>query len=282
MKTGIKRNLTGDEYHAGPGISKSGLDLIAHSPLHYWAKYLDPKRQPQESTPALRLGTAIHTAVLEPDRFAIEYRVAPQVDRRTKDGKALWEDFTARCAEDNATPISADDFEICRRIADQVRSHPTAQTLFQTGSAEQSAYWIDEETGVLCKCRPDWLSRQVIVDLKSTRDASPSGFQRSAYGFRYHVQAAWYLDGIAATTGKPRDAFIFAAFEKESPFACAFYYADQSMIEAGRAEYRRLLRTYAECMKSGRWPGYPMELQALTLPPWATPAADNDNEPQGE
>jgi hypothetical protein len=279
MKTGIKKNLSNDEYHQGEGISKSGLDLIAQSPLHYWAKYLDPNRESQEPTPALLLGTAIHTSVLEPERFATGYRVAPKVDRRTKDGKAAWEGFQAECAANNATPISFDDYEICRRIADQVRSHPTAQTLFAKGAAEQSAFWVDDETGVLCKCRPDWLTSQMIVDLKSARDASPGAFQRAAWSYRYHVQAAWYLDGVAAATGKPRDAFIFAAFEKEPPFACAFYYADETMIEAGRQEYRRLLRVYADCLNSGRWPGYPIELQALTLPAWAAFAA-NDNEPQ--
>lgn len=282
MKPGIKRNMPNGDYHAAGGISKSGLDLIAQSPLHYWARYLDPRREEKEPTPALRLGTAIHTAVLEPDRFAAEYRVAPNVDRRTKDGKVAWEDFVAACAESNATPISASDHEICARVADQVRRHPTAQMLFDKGSAEQSAFWIDEETGVLCKCRPDWLTPQVVVDLKSTVDASPQAFQRSAWSYRYHVQAAWYLDGLAATTGKQRDVFVFAAFEKEPPYACAFYYADEQMIEFGRAEYRRLLRIYAECLNSGKWEGYPMTLQPLTPPAWAAPVPANDNEPQGE
>jgi hypothetical protein len=282
MKAGIKKTMSNDDYHASEGISKSGLDLIAQSPLHYWAKYLDPQREAREPTPAMRLGTAIHTAVLEPDRFAKEFRVAPIVDRRTKDGKATWEAFTARCEESGHQVISASDYDICRRITDRVRSHPTAQMLLDTGSAEQSAFWVDEETGVLCKCRPDWLTRNVILDLKSTTDASPQAFQRSAWSYRYHVQAAWYLDGIAATTGKPRDAFVFAAFEKDQPFACAFYYADDAMIEAGRTEYRRLLRVYADCLKSNDWPGYPLTLEPLAPPAWAMAAAANDNKPQGE
>lgn len=279
MKPGIKKNLSNDEYHSSDGISKSGLDLIAQSPLHYWARYLDPERQPKEPTPALRLGTAIHAAVLEPEKFASDFVVAPDVDKRTTEGKARWADFVMAAA--GKTIISSADFDKCRRIAQQVRQHPTAQMLFDSGVAEQSAFWVDQETGVLCKCRPDWLTKQVVVDLKSATDASPQVFQRSAYAYRYHVQAAWYLDGLAAATGKQRDVFVFAAFEKEPPFACAFYYADQAMIEAGRREYRRLLQIYADSLNSGRWNGYPIELQALTLPGWAVPA--NDNQPtEGE
>ena len=73
----ILENLTNAEYHASEGISASGLKLIGRSPLHYWAAYLDPKREPRVETPALKLGTAIHTAVLEPMRFADEYVVVP-------------------------------------------------------------------------------------------------------------------------------------------------------------------------------------------------------------
>lgn len=278
MVTGIYAGISNDAYHSGPGISKSGLDVVARSPLHYWAKYLDPNREPSEPTAAMRAGTAIHTAVLEPDLFAVRYHIAPQVDRRTKDGKAQWEEAVAAAEAAGAELISAADAEMCRRIAAQVREHPTARKVFATGEAEMSCYWTDRETGVLCKCRPDWLSLPMVVDLKSTEDASRDAFMRSAWNWRYHVQAAWYIDGIEQATGQRPDAFVFGAFEKSSPYACAFYYADTAMLEIGRAEYRRLLRIYAECLAADKWPGYDTAVTALTVPTWALKAA-NDNQP---
>lgn len=78
------------DYHAHPAISKSHLDLIARSPLHYWARYIDPNRVPTEPTDAMRLGTAVHTLTLEADQFEARYAVAPAVDRRYKAGKEAW------------------------------------------------------------------------------------------------------------------------------------------------------------------------------------------------
>jgi len=276
MKTGIYSGISNDDYHGGVGVSKSGLDVLARSPLHYWAKYIDPNRERKEPTPAMKLGTAIHTAVLEPDEFSKRHMVAPVVDRRTKDGKATWEQFVADAEAAGADLISAEDFATCQAISQQVRQHPTARKVFANGTPELSAYWTDAETGLLCKCRPDWLGLPLIVDLKSTEDASAEGFAKSAWNYRYWVQAAWYVDGIEQATGQRPDAFVFAAFEKSAPYACAFYFADEAMLDMGRREYRKQLRVLAECKAADKWPGYPTDVLPLGVPAWALKAA-NDN-----
>lgn len=290
MKTGIYAGIPNAEYHGGPGISKSGLDVIARSPLHFWQQYLNPERERREPTPAMVIGTAIHTAVLEPGDFGKRYVAVPaDAPRRPTDAQrnakkpsdetlaaiTWWDDFNAKA--EGKEIITLDDAQTCMRIADQVRSHPTARKVFATGQAELSCYWTDAETGVLCKCRPDWLNLPLIVDVKSTEDASRDAFMRSAWNYRYWVQAAWYMDGVEQATGQRPDAFIFGAFEKSAPHACAFYFADDAMIELGRQEYRKHLRVYAECLAADRWPGYPTDVLALGLPAWALKAA-NDNE----
>ena len=83
----ITNNLTNDQYRQERGISKSSLDYFDKSPAHYLSS-LSIKR---EETAAMAMGTAIHTAVLEPDTFSDRYVIAPEnIDRRTKDGKAQW------------------------------------------------------------------------------------------------------------------------------------------------------------------------------------------------
>lgn len=274
MNKNVVLGMSNGDYHSADGISKSGLDLIAKSPLHYWAAYLDPKREPRVETPAMITGTAIHTAVLEPERFAAEYRVEPAVNKRTNDGKAQLEAFVADCEANGHTPITVKDLEICNNISEVVRAHYTAKQLLSKGVAETSMFWEDETTGVLCKCRPDWIAdSNILVDLKSTVDASPAGFAKSAFNYRYWVQAAWYLDGIENATGNRPDGFVFVAFEKEPPYACGFYYASDDMIEAGRAEYRRLLDLYADSLKHQNWRGYSPALEPLEMPTWFKGAA---------
>lgn len=280
MDPGIYAGIPNEQYHAGPGISQSALSVVSRSPLHYWAQYIDPDREAREPSPAMKLGSAIHAAVLEPDLFAQRYVPAPKVDRRTKEGKSIWEELVALADQNGAELLPADDFRTCQAIAQQVRSHPTARKVFANGQAEMSCYWTDRETGLLCRCRPDWLSMPIIVDLKSTDDASASAFQRSAWNYRYWMQAAWYIDGVEQATGLRPDAFIFAAFEKSAPYACAFYFADEAMLEIGRREYRKLLHQLADCISSDTWPGYDTAVTALGVPSWAITAADRAAEGQ--
>lgn len=50
------------------------MRTLAVSPLRYWFCHLNPDRkQDEEESKALRMGTALHCAVLEPERFASEY-----------------------------------------------------------------------------------------------------------------------------------------------------------------------------------------------------------------
>lgn len=289
MKTGVYSGISNDDYHGGVGVSKSGLDVLARSPLHYWAKYLDPNRERKEPTPAMKLGTAIHTAVLEPEQFTARYLTVPDdAPRKPTDAQrnakkpsddsiaamTWWDEFNAKA--EGREILDADQFAVCQAISQQVRQHPTARKVFANGKVELSAYWTDKETGLLCKCRPDLLALPLVVDLKSTEDASAEGFAKSAWNFRYWVQAAWYVDGIEQATGQRPDAFVFGAFEKSAPYACAFYFADEAMLEMGRREYRRLLRILADCKAADRWPGYTTDVTPLGVPAWALKAA-NDN-----
>ena len=116
----------------------------------------------------------------------------------------------------------------------------------------------------------------LIVDLKSTEDASAAGFSRSCANYRYHVQAAYYLDIANAVMDRRFTAFVFIAVEKSPPYQVAVYHADYEMIMAGRMEYRRLVDLYHECRVFDHWPGLnDGRIEAISLPRLAT--RNNDN-----
>jgi hypothetical protein len=263
-------------YHALTSVvSKSHLDLIARSPLHYWARYLDPNRVEPEPTPAMRLGTAVHTLTLEPDTWEQRYVTAPQVDRRTKEGKARWAEFEEEAA--GRELISAEDRAVVTRMAEAVWSHPAAAMLLKMpGQAETTHMWTDEVTGLGCKCRPDWLTNDgaLVVDLKTTEDASPAGFRKSISSWRYHVQSAWYLQGLEQATGQRPDQFIFICVEKKPPYAVAVYAADPEMVATGAATAARDLALLAECKAGNSWPSYSSQIEVISLPGWMRPRPD--------
>lgn len=264
------------DYHAHPAISKSHLDQVARSPLHYWARYLDPNRVIPEPTPAMAIGSAVHTHVLELDQWDSHYAIAPEsIDRRTKMGKAEWEVFTT--AATGRTVLSRADADLVMRMGHAVYSHPAAAMLLSLpGKAETTHMWTDVATGLQCKCRPDWLTDdgRLIVDLKTTENASAREFARSIAQWRYFLQASWYLDGIEQATGTRPDQFIFICVEKKAPFAVAVYAADAEMIQIGNETAARDLDVLATCKAAGAWPGYSDQIETINLPSWMRPRPD--------
>jgi exodeoxyribonuclease VIII len=244
------------QYHTDISrVSKSGLDLINRAPALYYERYLNPNASPQKETPALIIGSAAHCAVFEPAEFGKRYAVAPHCDRRTKEGKEIWANFLEHSK--GLIPLDAESATMVERIMESVRGHRTAQYLLKDGIAEAPIFWNDEETEVDCKARPDWLTPDnVIIDLKTTEDASPRGFAQSVKKYRYDVQAAFYSDGLEEATGKPCNGFFFVAVEKHPPYLVGWYFIGNEDLKEARQKYKKNLMTYGFCKKSGIWHGY--------------------------
>ena len=255
--------LTPETYHTDTArISKSGLDLINKAPAHYWQRYLSPYR-PEHDTQAFLIGRAFHVAVSEPDKFFDRYIVSPaKIDRRTREGKEKWAEFEL-AAEGKTILQSEPDprsrhlgYDQVMRMRDSARRHPAVSYLLSSGIAEEISLWEDGLTGAACKSMRDWRSGNIIVDFKSTDDASPEGFARSVRKYRYDVQNAFYIDGYFEATGRRAEAFIFVAVEKKPPYICEAYYLPPEDVDRAREKYQANLIAYVECRKRGKWGGY--------------------------
>lgn len=259
------------DYHRHPAISKSHLDAINLSPLHYWSRFVDPNRQPPTPTPAMEFGSAVHAAVLEPELFTASYKLAPDLPKTTKAGKEAW----AAASEPGIQLLKADDWNCIQSIRDVVFQHPMAsKVLTADGKAEQSLFAVDDNTGLEIKCRPDYLTDSGwLIDLKTTQDASLDGFQRTLANFRYHVQAAHYLRTYTLATGNKPKGFLFVAVEKTYPFAVQVFKCSDEMLSAGLITVLRNLEQLHESFilfdKETKWPSYSNTIMEVNLPPWA-------------
>jgi hypothetical protein len=261
-----------------PGLARddySRLEGINHSILHWFGRSAAHARNaminPADQTEAQAIGSAAHCAILEPDAFEARFVAAPKLDKRTVAGKAAWAAF----AQANADKIvlSQPEWDLSKRLQEAAWSHATASELLRSpGQVELSVSWDDAGTGVRCKGRLDRVGAiagwSVVADVKTTRDASRRSFERDIYTFHYHEQAAFYLDGLNAVAPHDRK-FIFVAVEKDAPHCVAVYELDDDALELGRKEYGRHLRAYAECIKTGQWPGYGEGVDYCSLPGWA-------------
>lgn len=264
IAVGLYADIPAEQYHALPGVSQSMLkELRDRSPAHLrWR--LD---HPQPSTPAQVLGAAVHDCVLLPDSFDRAWVRGIEGDGRTKAVKEAREALMAEHPE--ATVLKPEDYDTCMAIRNAIASHPKARQLL-IGDAELSAVWTDERTGLLCRGRYDLLGHKTgtIVDLKTTLCASTTAFSRSIWQYGYHIQAAHYLAGAHALR-LPYDRFAFVAVEKAPPYAVALFELAMPAIADGRRELEALMDVYAQCERTGEWPGYSPNVEIIDLPRWA-------------
>jgi exodeoxyribonuclease VIII len=264
------KELTNDAYHEAPGVSKSHLDVIASSSAkHYWAQYVDPLRVTAEKTPALRVGNAIHSAILEPDLFASKYFPKPECDRRTIDGKAIYANYLRE--KGDREEISPKEYDCCIQIRDAVYAHKIAPGLLSKGTNEHSFFCHEPETGELIKCRTDYFhdDGEIVVDLKSTLNAAPWEFGRDATNYRYDVAVPWYFDVIHGVTGQRPRNWVWLAVEKEPPYAIGIYYAQKQDIMRARDTARRNFLEIVRQRKLATWDDYgAAEVRPLELMPW--------------
>lgn len=158
-----------------------------------------------------------------------------------------------------------------REMAASLRAHPEARRIIDNATdIEVSAVWDDSETAARCKLREDILCEKigVLCNVKTSINASPGAFERSIFTFGYHRQAALYIDGLAKN-GIQIEHFAFIVMEKKPPCCVAVYRLRDDVIRAGYEQNRKLLATYAECKRTGRWPGYGDTAMEIAVPKWA-------------
>ena len=253
--------MTEQEYRMAEGINKSTLWEIRKSPAHYqWAL-----THLQEDTPALRLGRAVHSAILTPKPFTVDFAELPDWDLRTKSGREARDQFMA-ALPDGVTPMKRDEMQTVYGMRKAFRCSSEAKELIRHSRREKPLFWTDQETGLLCKCRVDSVTSSAAVDIKTTADGSARAFQRDAIKYGYHVQAAHYLAGIEAVMGW-RPEWYFIVIEKAEPFAVHIFRAAADFLEYGAYERGKLMEELKRCLDAGSWPSY--QTEEINTPSWA-------------
>lgn len=256
-------NIANDEYHSSAGVSRSGLMEFRRSPYHYQHKYLVDS-SPSVPTPAMIMGNLVHTMVLEPHKFDSDFVMRPDMDRRTNAGKQAFNAFTMTLA--GRQSVTYEQVSEADAIQKAVMAQPMCEALLMDCKIEQSIYFTHKSTGIQCKVRPDAWNNSIVIDLKTSQDASYRAFQSSAFKFGYFLQAGMIHQGLASI-GLSLEKFVFMVVEKESPHAVALYVLDDEAIDYGVCRFNTLMEHYAECLEGDKWPSF--GLQVLSVPTYA-------------
>ncbi len=278
IKPGLYLDMDDDYYHrktSGTSSSqlKSLIELPPNTALYNW-------NHPKEDTPATALGKWLHAMCLEPHRIDIDFAVPPPFNKRTKQGKA---DYLAWKQEHaHQTEVSQEAVDTGKRMADSLWSDPSAQVLLEDSINESSIFWWykcqsdndDREYKELLKIRPDIASKShsLLADIKTTDDATESGFMKSIRKFYYHLSESMYLEGanqsqelLNATGNSWFTDFVFICVEKHPPYNVALYRLTPEAKAEGRHVYQTALRRLHDA-RQDQWPGIPEGVRPIGLP----------------
>jgi hypothetical protein len=288
-----------DDYKTINAVNRSSLSLVRKSEMHY--RYYQAGG---DDSPHLQFGSLAHHGKLEPAELSKRYVVLPpfENDIRRSDGTEYAKPkatsaYAAKVKEFMAkhpTKVAV-DMDWLQNLAGMMHAldeHPKAKVWFGTGYPEVTVVWESQFPSgdtIRCKARIDWLHTspttgiidippgkastkvirwlmqnvEMIVDLKTTMDVSEFYLDK----WDYHLQAPYYVDGIAAFI-KREAPFGFVAVEKARPFAVRAAPVKQSVLETGRMEYAHLLERVQIATKRRKWPGPPDPVDGWDVSPW--------------
>jgi hypothetical protein len=263
-------DLPAEVYHADPvpggSLSHTGARLLV-SPgcpakfAHWRANPPPPKRD-------FDLGHAAHRVILGAGQDLAIIDADNYLTKAAKEGKRT-------AYEAGRIPVLTREHEQVLAMAAAVREHPVAGPLFDpaSGRPEQSLFWVDRPCGVWRRARLDWLphpgpSRIIIPDYKTAACGDPERFSRPLADHGYHMQAAWYVDGVRALGLADRPAYVLVVQEKSAPYLVTLLEPDPAALRIGRLRNREAIECYQRCTLAGHWPGYSDDVERVSLPRW--------------
>lgn len=256
-------NMPNEAYHSHPSISKSSLDLVNRSMAHY------VYATPFQATRHMEIGTAIHAAMFEHERYKRDYVLLPNVkDRRASEYKQA-----VKATGTSELVLVGHEADKVNGMYQSVQLNRQAQEILQQpGWPEISLFCEHPAAPEVLRCRFDWLTKSGIgLDLKKVQDVRYDKFQRSVGSYRYHVQEAFYRFVYHQVFDKPLDSFKFLCVEEQPPHSNKLYTLDDEAVEVGTRAWTDDMQEFMQYNHNGgELPnGLVQEEELMSLPGWA-------------
>lgn len=271
---GLFEDMSSEDYHNYPGVySSSQMKDLLEDPEIFYRKYIT-KEQEKISIPAFDVGTAFHTAILEPEKIESEVAVFTGI-RRGKEWEAFKEIHAGKAI------ITASENETAEGLIKAVRNSPIAMNridrcqkelsgftdlfvyqgevfnehgdILGVGGWERSNITVNKKKAICLpmKVRADAICDDFILDLKSTTGNAKSekNIKNKVSDYCYDLSAAMYLDLFSVVKGRVISEFVWV-FASKDLFNCKSWKASAENIAIGRVKFRKAVLTLADCIES--------------------------------
>jgi hypothetical protein len=201
------------------------------------------------------------------------------MERRTKAGQEEYNQWAQSCERSGLTIVDRCDIDKAQKYVKLVKgktvldwqdhqdaiacvqalnNHAEFATIMSQPKRVEVPFEFDL-FGHRFKAKPDCIvdSMRLIVDIKTTDDASPHKWQWSAVDYGYHRQNWIYREALSETGHDYR--FVFAVVEKPRPSTrgipptVALYEFDTDAMNMGYQDTRNLVVEYEHRLKTNNW-----------------------------
>lgn len=250
-------------YHGDPNsLSSTGVRTLvsAGGP----AKFVGAEREHNDD---FDIGTAAHTLLLGTGAGIHE---VDQTSWQTKIAK----EEKAKARALGKIPLLTKQADRVRAMVKAALDQPEVAALLTGGVSEMTAYAMDPAAWVMLRARFDHVhidpvtKRVIAADYKTSKDASPRGFAKSAAEYGYHVQEAHYRR-VLVELGYEVESFTFVAQEKTPPYLTCLHEFGPDDVAVGDRIVTAGIELWDHCRAAGEWPGYGNQTNRMHLPSWA-------------
>lgn len=158
-------------------------------------------------------------------------------------------------------------------MAEAVHTHDKAMSILEQCNWRECAItWTDKSTGVECKALIDFYGDKIAGDLKTTASGwHINGLERAMYDYAYHMQFAFYSDGLRANGIDINEFYVIFVQKSDAPDVCVGC-VNYTAIEQGQVDYIKALNNWQagqEIEQASKCPGKFPDIIDIGIPYYA-------------
>jgi hypothetical protein len=270
-KPGWYSGIPIERYHSagiciGKAVSSSNhRTQWRHSEAKMFSEWCEnPEAEPKKPSREMVLGSAGHHLLLGEDHFWRRYIKRPETynDRKTGEvkkwhnGAGPCQDWNAKQAKAGMVPVTVDELQTVIAMSRSLAIAPVVKEGLLKGEVEISGFFLDQETGLWVKVRPDVIptASGEYCDLKTTQEVTTVAIQKTIRNFGYHMQGALVWEACNML-GVPFDSFYLMFVETTVPYCARAVPLHDNDLNRGRMQNRYARLKIAAALATGHWPG---------------------------
>lgn len=267
-------NIDITSYHQDKSwISSTGI-IHAKRSLSEYKLYLDGFYDENDAL-HFSFGNAVELYLIDEAGFFDKVAVAPESkwieealaykpDLKSPRSSKTFQDYKKEFEKENEGKYIIPDtgeqsFEAVEVLCARCKSDEWISKIIKGAEYQNSIYWIDPETGLQMKTRPDLINRElgIVIDIKTTLDGSPDDFSRTLAKLDYPIQGCVQIEGAQQSGLIPKvERYFWLVLEKNAPFNATLYEFDMSDVLVVMDELHYQLRKLKGAYENDYWPGY--------------------------